>query len=66
MLLKMLQVFARIASIVASILLLTISISISKLIGHRLRRSGDGWDILVKQVNLIDCDQNLRNLSVIL
>ncbi len=34
--------------------------------GHRLRRSGDGWDILVKQVNLIDCDQNLRNLSVIL
>lgn len=34
--------------------------------GHRLRDTGDGWEILVKQVNLIDCDQNLRNLSVIL
>ena len=34
--------------------------------GHRLREAGDGWEILVKQVNLIDCDQNLRNLSVIL
>lgn len=34
--------------------------------GHRLRESGDNWEILVKQVNLIDCDQNLRNLSVIL
>ena len=34
--------------------------------GHRLRQYGDGWEILVKQVNLIDCDQNLRNLSVIL
>ena len=34
--------------------------------GHRLREKGDGWEILVKQVNLIDCDQNLRNLSVIL
>jgi len=34
--------------------------------GHRLRESGDYWEILVKQVNLIDCDQNLRNLSVIL
>lgn len=34
--------------------------------GHRLRQKGDGWEILVKQVNLIDCDQNLRNLSVIL
>lgn len=34
--------------------------------GHRLRDKGDGWEILVKQVNLIDCDQNLRNLSVIL
>lgn len=34
--------------------------------GHRLRQAGDAWEILVKQVNLIDCDQNLRNLSVIL
>lgn len=34
--------------------------------GHRLRRAGDGWSILVKQVNLIDCDQNLRNPSIIL
>jgi len=34
--------------------------------GHRLRRAGEGWAIEVKQVNLIDCDQNLRNLSVIL
>ncbi len=34
--------------------------------GHRLREIGNNWEILVKQVNLIDCDQNLRNLSVIL
>lgn len=34
--------------------------------GHRIREVGAGWEILVKQVNLIDCDQNLRNLSVIL
>jgi len=34
--------------------------------GHRLREKGESWEILVKQVNLIDCDQNLRNLSVIL
>ena len=33
---------------------------------HRLREKGDGWEILVKQVNLIDCDQNLRNPSIIL
>jgi benzoate/toluate 1,2-dioxygenase beta subunit len=33
---------------------------------HRLSRTGDGWQILVKQVNLIDCDQNLRNPSVLL
>jgi hypothetical protein len=30
--------------------------------GHRLaQRQGGGWEILVKQVNLVDCDQNLRN-----
>lgn len=34
--------------------------------GHHLQQTDDGWEILVKQVNLIDCDQNLRNLSVIL
>ncbi len=34
--------------------------------GHRLRRAGDGWEILVKQVNLIDCDRNLRNPSIVL
>ncbi len=33
---------------------------------HRLIRSGDSWKILVKQVNLIDCDRNLRNPSIIL
>jgi 3-phenylpropionate/cinnamic acid dioxygenase small subunit len=33
---------------------------------HRLARGGDAWQILVKQVNLIDCDQNLRNPSLIL
>lgn len=32
---------------------------------HRLRRRGQGWEILVKQVSLIDCDQNLRNPSII-
>jgi 3-phenylpropionate/cinnamic acid dioxygenase small subunit len=34
--------------------------------GHRLRRADDGWEILVKQVNLIDYDQNLRNPSITL
>jgi benzoate/toluate 1,2-dioxygenase beta subunit len=34
--------------------------------GHRLARREGGWEILVKQVNLIDCDQNLRNPSIIL
>lgn len=33
---------------------------------HRLARSGNGWRILVKQINLIDCDQNLRNPSLLL
>ena len=33
---------------------------------HRLARQGDGWKILVKQLNLIDCDQNLRNPSLLL
>ncbi len=34
--------------------------------GHRLRRAPGGWEILVKQVNLINCDQNLRNPSIVL
>ena len=37
---------------------------------HRLRRAeaveGPEWEILVKQVNLIDCDGNLRNPSITL
>ena len=33
--------------------------------GHRLEQHDGRWQILVKQVNLIDCDQNLRNPSVI-
>lgn len=34
--------------------------------GHRIREAGAGWEILVKQVNLIDCDRNLRNPSIVL
>jgi len=34
--------------------------------GHRLRRAGDSFKILVKQVNLMECDQNLRNPSIII
>ncbi len=34
--------------------------------GHRLAQHDGGWQIVVKQVNLLDCDQNLRNPSVIL
>lgn len=34
--------------------------------GHRVQREADRWRILVKQVNLIDCDDNIRNLSIIL
>jgi benzoate/toluate 1,2-dioxygenase beta subunit len=33
---------------------------------HRLARSGAIWKILVKQINLVDCDQNLRNPSLLL
>ena len=34
---------------------------------YRLRRgNGNAWMIDVKQVNLIDCDQNLRNPSLLL
>ena len=34
--------------------------------GHRVVRSGDGWKIAAKQVNLLECDQAIRNLSIIL
>ena len=34
--------------------------------GHRVRRRGENWEILVKQVNLIDCDRNLRNPAILL
>jgi benzoate/toluate 1,2-dioxygenase beta subunit len=34
--------------------------------GHRLAQRDGRWQILVKQVNLIDCDQNLRNPSILL
>jgi len=33
---------------------------------HRLARRGEDWEIRVKQVNLIDCDRNLRNPSLVL
>jgi 3-phenylpropionate/cinnamic acid dioxygenase small subunit len=34
--------------------------------GHRFVASAGGWQIRVRQVNLIDCDQNLRNPSIII
>jgi 3-phenylpropionate/cinnamic acid dioxygenase small subunit len=34
--------------------------------GHRFARRSDRWEIQVRQVNLIDCDQNLRNPSIVL
>ena len=34
--------------------------------GHRLVRNGSAWKIQAKQVNLIDCDQCIRNPSIIL
>jgi 3-phenylpropionate/cinnamic acid dioxygenase small subunit len=35
--------------------------------GHRFVQRGDQrWEIEVRQVNLIDCDQNLRNPSIVL
>jgi benzoate/toluate 1,2-dioxygenase beta subunit len=34
--------------------------------GHRVVGEGDGWKIQAKQVNLIDCDQSIRNPSIIL
>ena len=34
--------------------------------GHRVVREAGGWKIQAKQVNLIDCDQCIRNPSIIL
>jgi 3-phenylpropionate/cinnamic acid dioxygenase small subunit len=34
--------------------------------GHRFVRTTHRWEIQVRQVNLIDCDQNLRNPSIVL
>jgi 3-phenylpropionate/cinnamic acid dioxygenase small subunit len=34
--------------------------------GHRVVRRAGNWEIEVRQVNLIDCDQNLRNPSIVL
>jgi 3-phenylpropionate/cinnamic acid dioxygenase small subunit len=34
--------------------------------GHRVLQDGSGWKIQAKQVNLIDCDQCIRNPSIIL
>ena len=34
--------------------------------GHRVVREGEVWKIQAKQVNLIDCDQSIRNPSIIL
>jgi benzoate/toluate 1,2-dioxygenase beta subunit len=34
--------------------------------GHRFAESGGRWLIEVRQVNLIDCDQNLRNPSIVI
>ena len=34
--------------------------------GHRVVRDGTAWKIQAKQVNLIDCDQSIRNPSIIL
>jgi benzoate/toluate 1,2-dioxygenase beta subunit len=34
--------------------------------GHRMVRDGEAWKIQAKQVNLIDCDQSIRNPSIVL
>lgn len=35
-------------------------------VGHRLRTAGEGWKISAKQINLLICDQCIRNPSIIL
>jgi 3-phenylpropionate/cinnamic acid dioxygenase small subunit len=34
--------------------------------GHRFIKAPHRWEIQVRQVNLIDCDQNLRNPSIVI
>jgi benzoate/toluate 1,2-dioxygenase beta subunit len=34
--------------------------------GHRVLRDGANWKIQAKQVNLLECDQSIRNPSIIL
>ncbi len=34
--------------------------------GHRFVETGGRWLIAVRQVNLVDCDQNLRNPSIVI
>jgi benzoate/toluate 1,2-dioxygenase beta subunit len=34
--------------------------------GHRFVQTADRWEIQMRQVNLIDCDRNLRNPSIVL
>jgi len=34
--------------------------------GYRFVRRGEAWEILAKQVNLLECDQSIRNPSIIL
>jgi 3-phenylpropionate/cinnamic acid dioxygenase small subunit len=34
--------------------------------GHRVMRDGGAWKIQAKQVNLLECDQSIRNPSIIL
>src|SRR5262249_21150244 len=34
--------------------------------GHRVVRGADGWRVAAKQVNLLECDQSIRNPSIIL
>jgi benzoate/toluate 1,2-dioxygenase beta subunit len=34
--------------------------------GHRLVRQNDRWEIQAKQVNLLECDQSIRNPSIVL
>jgi benzoate/toluate 1,2-dioxygenase beta subunit len=34
--------------------------------GHRFVRHNARWEIQVKQVNLLECDQSIRNPSIVL
>jgi benzoate/toluate 1,2-dioxygenase beta subunit len=34
--------------------------------GHRFRKSDGMWEISAKQVNLLNCDQCIRNPSIVL